>query len=94
LPAAPEGQASIALADCGGKLVVEAGEHGQINAELAAAGVDWIVRSGDCRLLLCDLSMALTCYRTHGLRATPDQPGMMPNFSSLLYVESGIIRQP
>jgi len=39
---------ACALADCGGKLVVDADEHGWINTALAAAGLDWIVRSGDC----------------------------------------------
>lgn len=39
---------ACALADCGGKLIVGADEHGRANAALAAAGLDWVVRSGDC----------------------------------------------
>ncbi|NBB91825.1 MAG: hypothetical protein GVY32_01490 [Gammaproteobacteria bacterium] len=39
---------ACALADCGGKLVVDAGEHGRVGSALAAAGMDWILRSGDC----------------------------------------------
>lgn len=39
---------ACALADCGGKLVVDAGNHGRTSQALAAAGLDWILRSGDC----------------------------------------------
>lgn len=39
---------ACALADCGAKLVVDAEEHGRVGAALAAAGLDWILRSGDC----------------------------------------------
>lgn len=39
---------ACALADCGAKLVVDAKDHGWVSSALAAAGLDWILRSGDC----------------------------------------------
>ena len=39
---------ACALADCNTKLVVNARQHGSTGASLAAAGLDWILRSGDC----------------------------------------------
>lgn len=39
---------ACALADCGAKLVVDTGGHGRVSSALAAAGLDWILRSGDC----------------------------------------------
>lgn len=39
---------ACALADCGAKLVVDADDHGRTTSALAGAGLDWIVRSGEC----------------------------------------------
>jgi hypothetical protein len=39
---------ACALADCGAKLVVDGDDHGRVSSALAAAGMDWILRSGDC----------------------------------------------
>jgi hypothetical protein len=39
---------ACALADCGAKLVVDSGQHGRVVAALGAAGLDWILRSGNC----------------------------------------------
>lgn len=39
---------ACALADCGGRLVVDPADADQTRFELAAAGLDWIVRSGAC----------------------------------------------
>lgn len=39
---------ACALADCGGKLVPEPKDQGTALAALAAAGLDWVLRHGDC----------------------------------------------
>jgi len=39
---------ACALADCGGKLVSDPDDQGTTHAALAAAGLDWVLRNGDC----------------------------------------------
>lgn len=39
---------ACALADCGSKLVVTSDQQGPVSASLGAAGLEWILRSGEC----------------------------------------------
>jgi hypothetical protein len=39
---------ACALADCGGKLLIDGNDADSIRTALSAAGLDWILRSGEC----------------------------------------------
>jgi len=68
---------ACALADCGAKLVVDRQEHSSTHAALATAGLDWILRSGEC--LPC-----LHRVRTYDSLMIGEEPEVLTKWSGYL----------